>query len=132
MQAEEHNHIGPEVFTALEAGRCALASLIGTEPAVGFLASKRRLDPDFGFSYHSLVTKDVAAVAESLEPVGRLFPAVQPFAIRIKPRIFFFLEEIADFGQMSVEPIGLQFELSAHPAVRFNCTDRQFYKRAWQ
>ncbi|MBW2567200.1 MAG: hypothetical protein JRE24_10105, partial [Deltaproteobacteria bacterium] len=114
----------------LQPGRCSLPALVGAEPSVGFAAGKCRFDPNFRFFDHALVAQDVTAVAESLEPVGGLFPSVLALTCRAQPCVALLYKEATDLGQMPVKAVRLQFELFADPALRLNRTDGQLYKRA--
>ena len=108
--------------------RRALPALVGPEPTVGLSACECRFDPDHRFLDHALVAQDVAAITESLEPVGGLFPAVLTLAAGAEPCVAFLLEEAADLGEVPVKAVRLQFELLANPALRLNGPDRQLDK----
>lgn len=81
LQYVEHEHMGPEVWFAVQAGKQGP----GAEPAVLPLGSHGRFDPLFRLDDQFLIAQHIAQVAETSQPVGHLFPAILALAVFIGP-----------------------------------------------
>jgi hypothetical protein len=84
------------------------------------LAGEYVLDPEFGFLGDSLVSENIAKIAESFEPVGNFLPAILARASGAQPGVVLLIKKGADFGEMAHEAIGLELQLLAEPTFGAN------------
>ena len=104
----------------------------GAEEAVVALAPEHGLDPEPGLLDLRRVAEHVGAVAESLQPVRHLFPAVLALALGVEPGVVLLLHELAQLAKMTMETRGLELQLLAQPPAGANCTHWQLHQRAGQ
>ena len=116
----------------LSAPRCRFRFARGPEPAV--LAAGWRGRPRSRLRASSMIrssSEHVAQVAEALEPVGHLLPAAVALARRAQPGVVLLAQEAADLGQVAGEPVGLQLELLAQPALAARSRRRAASRAGW-
>jgi len=130
VQAEQHDHVRPEVVAALQVGCHSGAAFVRAEPAVGLAAVQGALDPGLRLLDHALVFQQIGAADVALEPIGDFLPAAVAAGARIEPGVVVFFEKTADVGQMAVKPLSLKYKLLPQPPGRPHRSKRQSNHRA--
>ncbi len=126
LEAEEHDHVGPEVVPAAEVGGESGAFLTRAKPAVRLAAIEGGLDPDSGFLDLVGPVEQDRAVLKAFEPVYGFLPSEFTAAVGIEPCVALLFQEAADVGELAVEAVGLELEHALGPTCWADTADWEF------